>query len=103
MKPIPLFDFAETERVAARVRFNPQYPGLAQECLVDTQRTLWGFPEGLSEQQIYQAHFYLALGLFIWWQYGEQGRAVPSDIADWYAINTAAATDETLFVAGLFE
>lgn len=103
MRPIPLFNFAETERVAALVRFNPKRPGLSQECLLDTQRSPWNFPDNLTEQQRFQAHFYLALGLFIWCRYGEQGRAVPSDIADWYAINTAAATDGTLFVTGLLQ
>jgi hypothetical protein len=96
----PLFDYAETERVARLVGFNP-LAGLARECLLDTQRTAWSFPDGLSEKQKFQAHFYLALGLFIWCEYGDRGLPVPAVVSDWYLINTAAATDETLFITGL--
>ena len=98
---IPLFDFAETERVAAYVGFNP-LGGLARECLLDTQRTTWNFPPNLTEQQRFQAHFYLAVGLFIWCKYGEEGKPIPASVNDWYELNTALTTFETLFtqVAG---
>lgn len=93
----PLFDFAETERVAARVSFNPKRPCLAQECFLETQQT-WRLPDGLSDEQQYQAHFYLALGLFIWCRYGEQDEPEPEDVADWYMRNTALTSSNTLYI-----
>ncbi len=94
--PVPLFDFAETERIARAVGFNP-LGGLARECLRDTEQSLWNFPDYLTEQQRFQAHFYLAVGLFIWWKYCEEGLPIPASVQDWYEINTARTTFETLF------
>lgn len=95
---IPIFNFAEAEQVARVVGFNPKTPGLAQDCLLDTQK-IWWLPGELSDDSRFQAHFYIALGLFIWLRYGECDEPEPEEIRDWYQINTAVTSGDALFIS----
>ena len=97
MTYIPLFNDAESQQVAALAGFDPRHPGLAQECFLSTQGS-WSMPCGLPDESAFQAHFFLALGLFIWLQYLDQGLPVPASVADWYDRNTALMGGDVLFV-----
>jgi len=103
LKYIPLFDFNETTKIALEVGFNPKTPGLAQKCLIDTQ-SCWTLPTPITDQEKFQAHFYLALGLFIHLKYveneddEENDDGIPDSIINWYERNTALSAADTLFV-----
>lgn len=78
----------EIQRIADAVGFDPTQPGLAQECLEETQATFC-LPPAIPQQARPTAQLYVALGVFIHTKYSEEGLPIPDEIYDWYAENTA--------------
>jgi hypothetical protein len=99
MNATPLFNFAETQRIARAVQFNPDKPGPARDFFRSCDYPAIPFP--VTDTQRKQARFYIALGSWIYARYVECGRRIPPDIADFYASNTAITLGGT-DASGLF-
>lgn len=100
MKSFPLFNQAETERVALFVGFNPNRPGPARDFFRNCDYP--PFPDGITERQRQRATFYIALGAWVHARYIEPGRRIPPDVEAWYELNTALSYSG-LFTMGLLE
>ena len=101
MNPIPLFSFAETQRIARVVGFTPDKPGPARDFLLDN--TYPPMPKGITGRQRYQAIFYVALGWWIYTRFAEKGRRLPPDVRGWYEQNTALEHTGEFFATGVFQ
>ena len=93
--PLPRFNFAETERVARLVGFNPKTPGLARDCLRDVQELEVSLPEHLPEPLRIRALFYAALGVFIYSEFIESGEPLSPFVQAWYELNIALTVGGT--------
>jgi hypothetical protein len=78
----------EIQRIADAVGFDPTQPGLAQECLADTQAAFY-LPPAIPQQARPTAQIYVALGLFVYSKYMDEGLEPTREIYDWYCENTA--------------
>lgn len=94
---IRAFNLSESKNIAFLVGFNPNSPGLAHDCLVDTNQ-YWRFPPNISDIDQSAAIYCLSLGLFIHWKYTENNLPIPKPVREWYDRNNAIASADALFV-----
>ena len=91
-----LFDWPATERLAARLGFDPTKPGTARD-LLDEIHSTWTHPHGISEELSRQGDFYLALGFWLCEQFTDNGLPVPGFASSWYNLFARVLRGDTVF------
>lgn len=92
----PLFDYAEALKVAARVGFDPEAPGLARDLFEETQGH-WSMPHGVTDEQARQAAYFIALGTFIFARWEDERIDPPQDLEEWRRHHARCVRDDSFF------
>jgi len=94
----PLFSHGENLRIAKRVGFDPARDA-DSKALLDEFRGMWALPLKWTPEERERAHFYLALGIFLFIRWEDHGEPIPDDLRDWHQRYVAAtASEDALYI-----